>query len=237
MVSYCRSLPAQDISTLSDLSFAVNCQSNRGLSHGLVFSCRSMVKLLEKLKQASEDSDKVAAAQRTFVPIETERPVILCFGGQVSLCVGLDRKLYNDVAIFRRHLDSCDAAVTSLGLESIYPAIFSPQPIRDTAKLQTMLFVMQYACARAWMECGLENKIAAVVGHSFGEITALCISGVLSLHDTVKLVEARAELVRDRWGPDPGAMMAVEVDGNGEALVQEILQEAKTVRARTARSA
>lgn len=227
MASYCRSLPSKDSNTLADLSFAVNRQSNRGLAQGFVFSCGSMAELEDKLDRvASAGSDETAtASSRIITPIQAERPVVLCFGGQVSLFVGLDRKLYDDVAILRRHLDSCDAAVTSLGLESIYPGIFSQQPIRDTVKLQTMLFAMQYACAKAWMDCGLATKIAAVVGHSFGEITALCIAGVLSLQDTVKLVAARAELVRDRWGADPGAMVAVEVDVDSEALVQELLQQ------------
>lgn len=227
MASYCRSLPTKDTNTLADLSFAVNRQSNRGLAQGFVFSCGSMAELQNKLEQAaSAGSDEMASASgRIITPIQTERPVVLCFGGQVSLFVGLDRKLYDAVAIFRRHLDSCDAAVKSLGLESIYPGIFSQQPIRDTVKLQTKLFAMQYACAKTWMDCGLATKIAAVVGHSFGEITALCIAGILSLQDTVKLVAARAELVRDKWGADPGAMVAVEVDVDSEVLVQELLQQ------------
>ena len=225
VASYCRSLP-KDSNRLADLSFAVNRQSNRGLAQGFVFSCRSMAQLEEKLGQAaSAGSDKDAAARVGFTSVKAERPVVLCFGGQVSLFVGLNRKLYDDIAILRRHLDSCDAAVTSLGLESIYPEIFSQQPTRDTVKLQTMLFAMQYACAKAWMDCGLETKIAAVVGHSFGEITALCVAGALSLQDTVKLVAARGKLVRDAWGADPGAMVAVDSD---KALVQELLQEANS---------
>lgn len=55
-----------------------------------------------------------------------------------------------------------------------------------------MLFAMQYAAAKSWLDSGLDTKVAAVVGHSFGEITALCISGVLSLEDTVKFVAGRA---------------------------------------------
>jgi acyl transferase domain-containing protein len=61
------------------------------------------------------------------------------------------------------------------------------------------------------------------VGHSFGEITALCVAGILSLEHTVKLVAARARLVRDAWGADPGAMMAVKAN---EALVRDLLQAA-----------
>nr|CAG8993142.1 Non reducing polyketide synthase [Penicillium sclerotiorum] len=224
LLSYCRSL-TKTPNTLADLSFAVNRQSNRGLPQSLVFSARSLAELEEKLEEAAAASDKEAASRIGVVSTKTETPVILCFGGQVSLFVGLDRQLYDNVAILRRHLDDCDAVVTSLGLKSIYPDIFEQQPIRDTVKLQTMLFALQYSCAKTWMDCGLENKITAVVGHSFGEITALCVAGALSIHDTVTLVAARARLVQESWGSDSGAMMAVEAD---ESLLQELLQQANS---------
>lgn len=224
--SYCRSLP-QESSTLADLSFALNRQSNRGLAQGLIFSCRSMTELQEKLTEVAAAPDKDAALRAGVTPAKASRPVILCFGGQISLFVGLDRKLYDSVTLLRQHLDECDRMITSLGLASIYPDIFSQQPIRDPIKLQTMLFAMQYSCAKTWMDCGLATKVVAVVGHSFGEITGLCVSGALSLRDTVRLVAARAKLVRDSWGTDSGAMVAVEADLDlVESLLQEVNQSA-----------
>jgi malonyl CoA-acyl carrier protein transacylase len=222
LASYLASSPEGAIS-LADASFNLNRSSNRHLPYGYVFTCRSVDELKEKLLLEAKASDKATTAQNGTVRIKTERPVILCFGGQNSLWVGLERKLYDNVAIFRKHLDAVDTVITSLGVESVFPDIFSREPIRDTIKLQTMLFAMQYSCAKSWESCGLESKIAAVVGHSFGEITALCVAGALSLQDTVKLVVARAKLVRDSWGPEPGVMMAVEAD---ESLVHEIVREA-----------
>ncbi|KAH8693297.1 hypothetical protein BGW36DRAFT_431029 [Talaromyces proteolyticus] len=220
---YLRSCPKD--TALADISFNINRQSNRGLQQGIIFTCRSVTELHEKLEQTARISSKEDAPKVGIVPTKAERPIILCFGGQMSRFVGLDRNLFNSAAILRRHLDDCDAVVTTLDLDSIYasPDIFSREPIRDTVKLQTMLFAMQYACAKAWMDCCGGTKVAAVVGHSFGEITALCVAGVLSLEHTVKLVASRAKLVRDAWGIDQGAMMALDAD---EALVHELLQEA-----------
>ncbi|KAF5859655.1 hypothetical protein ETB97_002566 [Aspergillus alliaceus] len=138
--------------------------------------------------------------------VKAERPVILCFGGQVSLFVRLDRKLYDGITIFRQHLDRVDSVMMSLGEPSIFPDIFSREPVQNPVKLQTML-----------------SRITAVVGHSFGEITALCVAGALKLQDTVRLVIERAKLVRDSWEPESGAMMAVEAD---ESVVHELVQEA-----------
>ena len=219
--SYCRSLP-QESSTLADISYVLNRQSNRGLAQSFIFSCRSMAEFQEKLAQVASAPEKDSALRAGVTPAKASRPVILCFGGQVSLFVGLDRKLYDSVTMLRLHLNECDRMITSLGLGSIYPDIFSQQPIRDPIKLQTVLFAMQYSYAKTWMDCGLETKVVAVIDYSFGEITALCVAGSLSLRDTVRLVAARAKLVRDSWGTDPGAMVAVEADLD---LVESLLQE------------
>ncbi|KAJ6443691.1 Conidial yellow pigment biosynthesis polyketide synthase [Purpureocillium lavendulum] len=202
---------------LADVSFNLNRHGNPALSQKLLFTSRSVAELCDTLSEVVSGS-----ASASIQPSEPERPVILCFGGQVSTFVGLDRKLYDGVAALRHHLDECDAIMQSgdLGLDSIYPAIFSRAPGEDPVRVQTTLFAMQYACARTWLDCGLSGKVAAVVGHSFGELTALCISGALSLRDTIRLVARRARLVRDAWGPDKGSMMAVEAD---LPLVEELL--------------
>jgi acyl transferase domain-containing protein len=199
--------------SLADFSFNINRQSNRSLPRGLMFSCRSVSELEEKLSKPDT----------AISPIKPERPVILCFGGQVSTFVGLDHKLYDSVALLRYYLDRCDTVMQSLGLGSLFPDIFSRSPITDTVKLQTMLFAMQYSCAKSWMDSGLAGKIVSVVGHSFGEITALCISGALSFRNTLELVAGRAKVIRDAWGPDPGGMMAVE---GAEENVQQLLNAA-----------
>ncbi|KAI8622916.1 hypothetical protein F5Y19DRAFT_483302 [Xylariaceae sp. FL1651] len=211
----------EEEATLADLSFAMSRQSNRGLPTGLVFICDSVSALREKLQQVASFKKENAIATG-ILPTKPERSVILCFGGQVSNFVGLDRQLYESVAVLRHHLDECDSAIRSAGLGSIYPDIFSCEPLIDTVKLQTALFALQYSCARAWADCGLDGRVAAVVGHSFGELTAICVAGVLGLVDAIKLVAGRAKLVHDTWGPDSGSMMAVEAD---EALVQDLLFE------------
>ncbi|OJJ31274.1 hypothetical protein ASPWEDRAFT_72241 [Aspergillus wentii DTO 134E9] len=53
----------------------------------------------------------------------------------------------------RNHLDQCNVML-SLGLNGIYPDIFQRDPVQDIVKLQTMLFAMQYSCAKCWIDCG-----------------------------------------------------------------------------------
>ncbi|KAK2042689.1 hypothetical protein LZ31DRAFT_632527 [Colletotrichum somersetense] len=207
--------------SLADVSFALNRHSNPNLGQRVVFSARSVEELRGKLSDIAS-SPSEPGIEKT----KPERPVILCFGGQVSTFVGLDRELYDGAAILRRHLDECDALIRSLplGLGSMFPDIFSRTPFDDPVRLQTMLFSLQYSSARSWMDSGLSGKVAATVGHSFGELTALCISGVLSLRDAIELVAGRARLVRDAWGSDSGAMMAVEAD---ESLLRELIAQSE----------
>lgn len=216
IIGYCAKLAAfikskGDGLLMTDLSFNVSRQSNRGLPFALHLRCRSTAEIMHCLTT-------IDASQ--IVKVKPVRPVILCFGGQNSTSVNLDHRVVEFVPVFRRHLDRCNAVIVSHGLPSIYPDIYSKSPVGDVVHLQTMLFAVQYACAKTWIDCGLD--VQAVVGQSFGEITAVCIAQVLDLEDAIRLVAGRAKIVRDSWGSDSGAMIVVEGDLN---LVQQLLIE------------
>ncbi|GKT67239.1 hypothetical protein ColTof3_14578 [Colletotrichum tofieldiae] len=191
--------------SLADVAFASSRQANPALARRVVLTCDSVDELEATVSRLAKADASIPA-----LATQQERPVVLCFGGQVSKFVGLGRRLHDSVNALRVYLEQCDSVITSLGLEGIYPDIFRRDPVEDTVKLQTMLFAMQYSCAKVWMDCGVE--VAAVVGHSFGELTALCVSGALSLQDAVKLVAGRSRVVRDLWGSDCGAMLAIEAE-------------------------
>ncbi|KAF2993117.1 t1pks [Neopestalotiopsis sp. 37M] len=197
---------------LSDISFALSHQCNRELPMLLSFSCDNNDQLLQSLDAC--DSTRI-------VNVHSPRPVILCFGGQSSRFVGLDKQIYQNTAIFRAHLDECNAICQDLGL-SIYPAIFQTKPIADLVQLHAALFSIQYASARSWLECMPGVEVAGVVGHSFGELTAMCIAGAVSLEDMLRFVTGRARLIAERWGAEKGSMLAVEGDID---IVQALLAE------------
>ncbi|KAB8226753.1 hypothetical protein BDV33DRAFT_197741 [Aspergillus novoparasiticus] len=199
--------PATD---LGNLSFNICRQSNPTLDSQVAFSCCSKSELASKLSYII-DGD----TNHIFRFIKSPRPIVLCFGGQVSTFVGLDRTVYDSISLLRHWLDQCDSLAQSSGYGSLFPGIFEHNPIIDQVQLHIQLFSLQYSCARCWIDSGL--AVAAVVGHSFGELTALCISGALSLGDTITLIARRAAIIRDDWGQDHGAMLAVE--GNKEDIM------------------
>lgn len=201
---------------LPDISFNLARQSNRLLDRALIFSAHTMNELKGKLEAFEQSDASVISTTGAAAKL-----VVLCFGGQVSTFVGLNEGLYRSVTVLRKHLDAVDAVACSIGAESIFPRIFERGPIKDTVKLQVMLFAMQYSCARSWIDSGIQP--VGLVGHSFGELTALCISGILSLEDAMILIINRATLIRDAWGSEKGAMMAVEADLSD---VEKLLAEA-----------
>lgn len=185
---------------IENVSFNVNRQlANHSLGRGAFFTAESI-----------DDLDKQLGSLETRASPVPGRPIVLCFGGQVAKCVGLDREVFEKCAILRHHLDECDAICKSIQAGSIYPAIFSCEDMTDASILQPLLFSMQYACAKSWMDCGVVP--AALVGHSFGELTALCVSGVWSLEDALRMIYGRSKIIRDAWGPEKGSMIAIDAD-------------------------
>ncbi|TGO11946.1 hypothetical protein BTUL_0098g00320 [Botrytis tulipae] len=140
------------------------------------------------------------------------KPVILCFGGQTSATASVDRNLYNQSTLFRRHVDDCDGVLRFWGKNSVFPSIPNSSPDPSTVNLHIKLFVLQYSAAKTWLDSGIQAS--ALIGHSFGQLTALTVAGSLSLSlkDELKLVVGRAELVEKLWGHDNGSILAVETD-------------------------
>ncbi|KAH7322463.1 hypothetical protein B0I35DRAFT_322048, partial [Stachybotrys elegans] len=137
----------------------------------------------------------------------TSRSVVLTFGGQSKQTIDLDRNLYEQSSSFRAALDSCDSILRELGYPSIFPAVFVTASIQDIVVLQAGFVAVQYAMATTWIKAGL--KVDAVIGHSLGELTALAVSGKVSIRDCLKLVAARADLMKSKWGQEKGCMLAV----------------------------
>ena len=147
------------------------------------------------------------------------KTVVLCFSGQSRQSVGLSVAWYESFPLFRHHVDSCDDLLQQSGFPSCKSAIFDKEPAQDVIPLQCAMFTVQYACAMSWIDCGLPVK--AVIGHSFGELTALAVSGILSLPDALKLVATRASLMQSKWGPHKGIMLLISAAAE---LVQNLIE-------------
>ena len=148
---------------------------------------------------------KFLFCQISFKP----NPIILIFNNQTARSVNLNKHVYDTSVLLRKYLDECDEMIKKFEDRGIYSDIFETKPIDNVVIFQTMQFAIQYACAQSWIACGL--RIDCVLGHSLGQLIALNVADTLSVAEGFKLIYGRAILMRDKWGPEMGFMIVLEV--------------------------
>ena len=84
------------------------------------------------------------------------------------------------------------------------PSNGAVQQINQTSIVHPLLFTIEYALAKLWMEWGVRPQ--AMIGHSLGEYVAACLAGIFSLEDALTLVVKRAQMIQALPG---GSMLAV----------------------------
>ncbi|WP_163871108.1 non-ribosomal peptide synthetase/type I polyketide synthase, partial [Myxococcus eversor] len=167
---------------------------------------------------------------KPFTPTKVKDPeaarrrrIAFIFPGQGSQQLGMGRELLDTEPTFRAHVEACLELLTPT-LRAQVRALLTSAPgqeaehaglLADTRVALPALFTVECSLARMWMDWGI--KPHAVLGHSFGEYAAACVSGVLSLEDGLKLAVARGELMHRM---PPGAMLAVALP---ESQVQPLL--------------
>ena len=185
------------------------------MEHRLAFTCIDVNEAVAKL----ESGDAVSTGTTSDVKAQK----IFMFSGQGSQYVNMAFDLYRNEKVFRKTLDECaDLFVQEIGKD--LRTILFPSPekeekakakLNQTSITQPALFAVQYACAKLFQSWGiLPDKF---IGHSIGEYTAACLSGVFTLADAVKVVAARGRLMQSM---EPGRMLSVSLT---EQEVQEFL--------------
>ncbi|CAG7916970.1 unnamed protein product [Penicillium olsonii] len=204
---YCKGLEtflANSQLAASDLAFGLSRRQDRALSHKAAFKFDTVGELREQLSRY---------ILGPHIPKQRQRPVVLVFAGQSRDTVRFSKAAYEGSSLLRYHLNQCDELLRSLGRRSMLPEIFSSEPIEDVVLLHSIIFSLQYSCAAAWLDSGL--PVERVIGQSIGQLTAMCIAGVVTLSDALKLIVGRASLIQNKWGPEKGSMLAVDIDRQG----------------------
>lgn len=125
----------------------------------------------------------------------------------IFLCPGLGSQnpgalaeLSSQSPILRAALEQCCAIIAEqegqAEAERLRAALLAPRPPQDWAAapllMQSAIFIEGWCLAQLWDAWGLQP--AAFVGHSFGEILAACLGGMLELSDALAFVRARGRL-------------------------------------------
>jgi len=194
---------------LADVAYTL--QLGRGeFEHRRFVICRDVDDAVRALQPEGE-------RVRTASPERQDKPVVFMFPGQGAQQVNMGKDLYEHEPTFREQIDACcELLQPQLGFDLrdvLYPPAeqkeAAEQQLKQTRLTQPALFVTSYALAQLWMEWGIKPQ--AMIGHSVGEFVAACLSGVMSLKDSLKLVAERGRLMQ--MLPD-GAMLAVPLSEN-----------------------
>ncbi|WP_437580046.1 SDR family NAD(P)-dependent oxidoreductase [Sorangium sp. So ce887] len=169
----------------------------------VAFVARSAGELTRKLEEA-------LATEASPLPITSPRPrLAFVLPGQGSQWIGMARTLLAEEPIFRAELEACDRIVLVHRGLSIVTELLADEGVsrvEDLDIVQLVLFSVEVALAALLSAWGIAPEV--LIGHSFGEVTAAYLAGVLSREDALLVIAERLRLVRDA-GADGGAMLAV----------------------------
>ncbi|MDQ1355259.1 MAG: hypothetical protein QG657_5569, partial [Acidobacteriota bacterium] len=146
---------------------------------------------------------------------DDKKRIVFVFDGLGGQYVDMGKELYLIETHFREAMDHCFkvlASLTDINLKEIlYPSntvgavlLTDSDKINKIAISQLVIFIFEYALAGMLMKWGIIPD--AMIGYSFGEYTAACLSGVFSLEDALKIILIRGRLLAEVPG---GIMLSV----------------------------
>ncbi|MCX6316090.1 MAG: amino acid adenylation domain-containing protein [Bacteroidetes bacterium] len=137
-----------------------------------------------------------------------KKKIVFLFPGQGAQYSGMFEALYRDEPVFSNEVQQCISWVhDQLGTDLapvLFPTGTQSALIHQTEYTQPCLFIVEYALARLLMHYGLQPD--AMIGHSIGEYTAACISGIFTREQCLLLVMKRGQLMQQSA---KGAMLSV----------------------------
>ncbi|SEG59071.1 type I polyketide synthase [Paenibacillus sp. UNC499MF] len=211
---FLRTCPEAD---LADAAYTLQTGRKR-FRHRRTLVCSDVREALERLNAPDEGSVQTGESERD------QTRVVFLFPGQGSQYVNMGADLYRKEPLFRAEMDRCCEIITAEGGADPRHALYrasdnaaAADGINRTEAAQPALFAFEYSLAQLLMSWGV--KPDAMIGHSIGEYTAACLSGVLSLNDALKLVTLRGKLMQSL---PAGEMLSVSLD---EASLAELLPE------------
>jgi acyl transferase domain-containing protein len=198
---------------VEDICYSVNT-GRKHLSHRVVVSGATRDEFVQALKAVSAGKAPRGGAAGSIAATADPPRIGFLFTGQGSQYAGMGRELYATQPVFRQALDRCAGPFETLLDRPLLDLLFAEEGSADgellnqTGYTQPALFALQYALAELWASWGIKPDV--VLGHSVGEIAALCVAGGVSLADGLKLIAARGRLMQAL--PAGGTMTSVMAD-------------------------
>lgn len=198
---------------LADVAYTLQI-GREHFMHRRMFVCKNIEAGIDNIVKTKSNVNK-----------NTKKNTVFMFSGQGSQYVNMGRGLYEKETYFRESIDECsEILIKRLGFD-IREILFVEDSFKNQIEsridqvlyTQPIKFVFEYSLAKLLIKLGIAPDY--MIGHSFGEIGAACLSGVFSLEDALEIVALRGELMES---VDPGLMLSVNMS---EELVDEYVSK------------
>ena len=139
------------------------------------------------------------------------KKIAFLFPGQGSQSVGMGKDLYENFESAKTVFDTADSVLN----KSISTICFEgpEEDLKQTINTQPAIVTMSIAAMKA-LTSQIDIKPDYVAGHSLGEYCAMYTAGVMSLENTLKSIQKRADLM----GAAKGGSMAAVLNASEEQL-------------------
>ncbi|TYQ16382.1 UNVERIFIED_CONTAM: acyl transferase domain-containing protein [Acetivibrio alkalicellulosi] len=140
--------------------------------------------------------------------------IAFMFPGQASQYPNMLKGIYDNYTCVESLCIQIDALWKAKYDYSIASAIYGQdekllgEKLKDTKNTHPAMFMSNMAMYKLLRESGIQADY--MIGHSLGEITALCAAGMLDLKSSIDLIGQRAEAFDSVQGNDRGALMSVK---------------------------
>lgn len=139
------------------------------------------------------------------------KKIAFLFPGQGSQSVGMGKDLYENFESAKSVFETADKVLN----KSISTICFEgpEEDLKQTVNTQPAIVTMSIAAMEA-LKSQIDIKPDFVAGHSLGEYCAMYTAGVMSLENTLKAIQKRADLM----GATKGGSMAAVLNASEEQL-------------------
>lgn len=156
--------------------------------------------IFKTLEDASRTLSDNKSSSLSYAHTHQHDPeIIFMFPGQGSQHINMGCGLYKYDSLFREIVEYGASILEPILQLEILSIIYSEaqensKQLTQTSIAQPALFLIEYAISEIWKNLGIQPT--AMIGHSIGELTAACVSGVFSFEDGLRIVAERARLMQ-----------------------------------------